>query len=158
MLQGPLRQHPLLLLLLIASSPCSSSDSWLFLLRKDSRNAAGLLHYLLFVLVRILHSCRAFWVMDLFRFCRAKNRFKRRNKERLTVNGTLNSWQMSARLHLHTDWDARHDDDAPTKSRITKQKIELRHILFVWKECQECDRIINLPERNISPTPPLTET
>jgi hypothetical protein len=42
-------------------------------------------------------------------------------------------------------------------SKIIKQKIELRHILSAWKECQECDRIINLPERNISPTPPLTE-
>jgi hypothetical protein len=46
MLQGPLRQHPLLLLLLIASSPYSSSDSWLFLLGKDSRNAAGLMRAL----------------------------------------------------------------------------------------------------------------
>jgi len=65
---------------------------------------------------------------------------------------------MSARLHLHTDSDARHDDDAPTKSRIIKQKIALWHILSAWKECQECDRIINLPERNISATPPLIET
>jgi hypothetical protein len=80
-LQGPLRQHPLLLLLLIASSPCSSSDSWFFLLGKiQGMLQGGCTTYCLF-LVRILHSCRAFWVMDLFRFCRAKKRFKRRNKE-----------------------------------------------------------------------------